>query len=195
LDPENPRHYLERAGIYHDMVDYRLALEDYNRAVEIRPEDAGNYAWRGAFFLFWGEYDQAIKDNNRALELDSKSITALLNRSVTFYCMGEYENAIEDCDRIIELTKDKKTFHYYGSMGLKYFCQGKFGQAVGEYSQALKKRPDWAGVYCRRGDAYDKLGKRNKAMTDWTKANQLDHFYPFAADARAAIGAVDLKKQ
>ena len=52
------------------MERYDEALADFNRAIELDPEDAWALAGRGETYWAMGRYDQALADYDRAIELD-----------------------------------------------------------------------------------------------------------------------------
>ena len=62
--------YIERGNIYDDLGKSQLALDDYNNAIRINPDDAGAYVNRGfAKEEFWKYY---CDDYKKACELGKK---------------------------------------------------------------------------------------------------------------------------
>jgi len=195
LTPQKVNYYYQRANAYSLMDDYFRAAADYDRAVFLQPDSAQPYHQRGSFLLLWAEYERAAKEETRALEIKPDYPEALSNRALAFSLMGENDKAVADCDRVIRLTEKDKKAVYFAALGLKQFCLGNYAQAVDHHSKAVALDPLWAGVISRRGDVYSRMGKKDLAMADWRKANEMNRFYPFSTEARRAIGAPLLSKK
>jgi tetratricopeptide (TPR) repeat protein len=52
---------------------------------------------------------------------------------------------------------------------------GKYDEAISDYTEAIKRKPEHADFYYSRGLAYNKMGKSDKAISDYTKAIELKH--------------------
>lgn len=87
--------------------------------------------------------------------------------------------------------------------GTAYREQGKFDEAIAEYTMAIKADPNLAIAYNNRGCAYSWKMDYESAMADFSKAIELepDEAFPYLNRARLYIGKyeedkaiVDLKK-
>ena len=58
--------------------------------------------------------------------------------------------------------------------GLNAGQNGKYNDAVRYYSEYIKLKPDYAGAYYNRGNAYYKLGKYTDAISDYTQAIKIN---------------------
>ena len=95
--------YNNRGVVYKGLGNYRQAIEDYNRAIEIKPDYAEAYNNRGNAYNGLGNYRQAIEDYNRAIEIKPDYADAYNNRGIAYNSLGNYRQAIEDYDRAIEI--------------------------------------------------------------------------------------------
>ena len=68
--------------------NYRQAIEDYSRAIEIKPGYADAYNNRGIAYNSLGNYRQAIEDYNRAIEIKPDFADAYYNRGVVYLTQG-----------------------------------------------------------------------------------------------------------
>ena len=50
-----------RGYCYSKIEKYKEALEDFNKAIELDPEDAQNYSFRGAVFGIWAIMSLPLK--------------------------------------------------------------------------------------------------------------------------------------
>ena len=60
------------------------AIKDYDKAIELEPDDASAYNNRGNAKGDLGHYEGAIKDYDQAIKLDPNDMTAIQNKSLTF---------------------------------------------------------------------------------------------------------------
>ena len=61
LDNNQPQAYFYRANIYNlSLKEYGKALEDYDKAIELKPNDEGYFYNRALLFLNMGDVDAAL---------------------------------------------------------------------------------------------------------------------------------------
>ena len=72
------------------------AIDDYNKALAIKPKYALAYVARGIAWYRKDKYDKAIGDQSQALRLNPNIVAAYNNRGLAFSAKGEYNKAIAD---------------------------------------------------------------------------------------------------
>ena len=72
-----------------DIEDYKGAIEDFNKAIEISPNFYGYYEYRGECKLNLKQYKGAIEDFNKAIEINSDN-----KKSIEFkkQCIQKLDN-------------------------------------------------------------------------------------------------------
>ena len=95
--------YQKRAEKNANSGEYDLAIVDYNKVIELSPENAMAYLGRGWVFYIRKNYAAAISDYDKAIKLNPKDSVAYYNRGVTYEKMGESGKAAEDYQKTIEL--------------------------------------------------------------------------------------------
>lgn len=65
--------YAMRGAIYYKNGFYKLALDDYTKAIELEYSPRECYAKRAECYRELSDYDNALKDYTKVLELDSES--------------------------------------------------------------------------------------------------------------------------
>jgi tetratricopeptide (TPR) repeat protein len=181
--------YAERAAEWSRRGEYDLAMDDCSRAIEIEP-GCGSYAARGDVYLSMGNIDAAIADLKKATEDDQDCTRGYQSLAVAHYRAGALFDAVEACNNCLAiLVRYGGDWTAHRITALLAQCEGRYTDAVEEYTLTLEKQPFAAGCYSRRGDAYHELGEAEKALEDWKKAHEIDASYPFFAHAREAIGA------
>lgn len=83
-----------------------LAIADFNRAMEITPNDADLFNNRGIAYKAKGDYKQARADYTRSIELNEQQANAYYNRSIIQERLGNIDAAVKDIKRFLELSPD-----------------------------------------------------------------------------------------
>jgi tetratricopeptide (TPR) repeat protein len=79
------------------------ALADFNRAIQLDPQQAGGYVGRGNTFNILGRYEEAVADYNTAIGIDPTQAEAYANRAIAYDRLKEYEKAIADYEKCLAL--------------------------------------------------------------------------------------------
>ena len=59
-------------------------MEDYDKAIELDPNDAAAYYNRGDFYSNLGQYERAIEDYDKAIQLNPDAADAYSLRSLCY---------------------------------------------------------------------------------------------------------------
>lgn len=173
--------YYYQGKIYSKYGDYEGAIENFNQALNINPNDAQAYIQRGNALYENAqhsgnpdnEYKIAIKDFDRALSLKPDEAEAYISRGIVRYNMAEYsKNASSDYKAAIEdfnqaILRNPNSAKAYVKRGIAYHKQaqsrGDFGkgyqEALKDFNQALKINPQEAEAYVERGNVLYELAK------------------------------------
>ncbi|OQB53031.1 MAG: TPR repeat-containing protein YrrB [Deltaproteobacteria bacterium ADurb.Bin151] len=163
--------YNNRGTAYKDLGNYRQAIEDFNKAIEIKVNYADAYSNRGAAYKGLGNYGQAIEDYNKAIAIKPDEAMAYSNRGNAYKGLGNYQQAIEDYNRAIEMKPDEAMA--YGNRGVAYKGLGNYRQAIEDYNRAIEINPSYVDAYMNRGVAYGILGNYRQAIEDLNKAIEI----------------------
>ena len=79
------------------------ALEHYNAALALRPDDPAILERRGATLGKLKRYKEALADYNRSLELRPDHASTIDNRGVTLRYLNRYKEALADFNRALQL--------------------------------------------------------------------------------------------
>lgn len=74
----------------------------------------------------------------------------------------------------IYLKQPETQYRRFMNLGNKFLIGSQYEQAVDAFTCAIRIEPRTAEAYAGRGDAYAKLGNRDKAMDDYNKAEELN---------------------
>ena len=80
------------------MGKYEAAIADYDKAIQLKPDEALAYANRGFVKSQISQLEAAIDDCNEAIRLDPDLVVAYNNRGIVKARLGQHEAAIADYD-------------------------------------------------------------------------------------------------
>ena len=83
--------------------ELELAIQDYDMAIQLDPNDAMAYANRGIAYDELGEDQLAIHDFDKAIQLNPNYTKAYFERGSAYNKQGEWELAIQDFGDVIRL--------------------------------------------------------------------------------------------
>jgi tetratricopeptide (TPR) repeat protein len=156
-------------------VPPRDALADFNRAIDLDPDDARAISKRGETYREMGRYEEALNDFNRAIDLDPALEWlewAIANRGETYRRMGRYGEALEDLNRAFDLNPDSTWS--IRSRGVTYREMGRYGEALADFNRVIELDPDDAWAISSRGQTYHAMGRYQDALGDFNRAIDLD---------------------
>ena len=97
---------------------------------------------------------------------------------------GEPAQAVEHYTRSIAL---KRTADTYQHRAIAHYDQGDYPEAVADFDEALKLKPQSAEALNNRAWTYYKAGDADRALEDANRAIQLDGSKAYIWDTRAHI--------
>ncbi len=99
----------KRATAYFKLKEYRRAIGDCGRSLELDDSKKETYKLRGDCHFALGEFQPAIDDYTKAIEMDKEEAAAIyLARSRAYEKLGNSQKAQKDGDRARELGALKK---------------------------------------------------------------------------------------
>lgn len=111
--------YIRRGNALYNNKDYDSAIADYNKALEINPNDALALYNRGFIWVANQEYDNAIKDYDKVIEIDPSYISAYVIKASVLKVIGKYNEALENYNKAIEIYPSFANAYYNRGLALK----------------------------------------------------------------------------
>jgi tetratricopeptide (TPR) repeat protein len=78
-------------------------VENYNKVIQLNPDDALAYNNRGNAYFNLGQYQRAIEDYNEAIRLKPDDALAYNNRGNAYKNLRQYQRAIMDYNEAVRL--------------------------------------------------------------------------------------------
>lgn len=98
--------YLSRGVANACMWQTEKALEDFTKAIELKPKYAEAYFQRGKLYLGNNKFVDAVADLSKAIEINPKYLEAYQERRQAYGILNNIPKATEDLNRAIALTSD-----------------------------------------------------------------------------------------
>ena len=95
--------YFERGNSKYGLEDYKGAVADYSKAIELNPNYSEAYVNRGISKYVLQDYQGAIADYSKAIELNPNLSEAYNNRGISKYMLNQKKSACLDWIKAREL--------------------------------------------------------------------------------------------
>ena len=162
----------DRAVAYVRLGQPKLAIEDYNKAVQIFAEYPAAYNNRGNLLLALDNATEALKDFDRAILLAPGYAAAYSNRATAKVKLGNFKDAIQDFTKAIELMPSSAP--PLSGRGLAFLATGKPHAAIRDFSRAVNADARFASAYRNRAEARVNVEQTTEAIEDLSRALAFD---------------------
>jgi len=169
--------YNMRGNIFCFLQKHELAIADYSQALKINSHHADAHGNRGLSYLISGRDIDALRDFNNAIALDSNDATYYMNRGNLFLEQKQWDSALLNYSEVIQRafsSNPKLVAFAFNNRGYVYAQQGRYFDAIYDYSRSIELVPQNAYPYNNRSFAYFKLGNIVKAIEDCNQSIKLD---------------------
>lgn len=162
-----------RAGNLHAIAgDTERAIEQYDRAIDLNPENALYYYSRGLARLRSRDFDRAREDFHQAATLNPRSSMAFFGRGQAHFGTNEYDRAIEDLNEAIKLLPGNSAA--YAMRGGAHSAKREYDRAIEDLDHAIKLDPLCYVAFHSRGLVHDLRGEHGHAIADYNRAIELN---------------------
>src|ERR1700740_1708386 len=132
-----------RAVAYRRKGQYDRALQDYEQAIRLNPNNANAYNNRGIIYRIKGEYGRAIADYDEAIWLKNGDFpVAYYNRALAYADKGEYELSLRDFDAVVRFNAGNALALY--ARGLTLLKKGDIEAGKNDINAAKAINPNIA---------------------------------------------------
>jgi len=95
--------YIDKGTAKEKLGDYKGAIQDYNKSIELDPKFALPYNERGIAKKNLGDYKGAVQDYNKAIELNPNYANAYYNRGIAKSYLGQKDSGCLDLSKASEM--------------------------------------------------------------------------------------------
>lgn len=167
--------YNSRARLYFDGSNnpdtIRLAIADYTKAIELKPNDGEFYTNRGASYARIGQIDQALADITKGIEVKPDHAVAYLNRSLMYNMKQRPDLALADLEKYLTLKPYNADIWY--EKGRLQQQGNALDLAISSFDRAIELNAGKAIYYYGRSQAFYAKRNINAAINDLKYAESL----------------------
>ena len=173
LQPNNPRPYYNAGAIYLGRRQYALAVENLEKALELKADDVDSAAALAQAWVRQGDPKRALEIVNRvAAKLAGPNHDVFSVRGDIHRALGRLDDAVADYRRAIDLKPASPEI--YVSLALVYETQGKEKMAEECYEKLVAANPDSIFAYLRRAEFHRAHGRFEPALADCARVREKD---------------------
>jgi tetratricopeptide (TPR) repeat protein len=148
------------------------AIEAYQQALRINPEQAPAWSNLGVIYRQTGQFAKAIEAYQQALRIYPEYADAWNGLGVTYATDGQSDKAIEAYQQA--LSTEPELFNAWINMGNAYGKAGQSSKAIDAYQQALRINPEYVNAWNGLGFAYGNTGQPTKAIDAYQQALRIN---------------------
>lgn len=157
------------------------AVDNFTRAIKIKPDLTVAWLGRGMARLVERRFDDAIADYSTAIGLDPKDTSSYVARGYAYLVKNEPKRAISDFTKALQV--QPANIAALNNRGLAYRKLGQNKRALADFTAAIQINPLYALAYNNSGYANEALGDKASALDDFRNALAIDPSLIGARDA------------
>jgi tetratricopeptide (TPR) repeat protein len=165
--------------------DYRLAIADYSRVLQLRPNHAEAHFRRANAHYLARDFRRALADYEKALEPNPRYYGYLVGRANARYMLHDYAGALADYTAAIELNGVDSAARV--GRGNVYSVRHDYIRALADYDVAVRFPTQDGNAYYARAAA--RMGQRDwdNALIDLNRSIELSPHNAMAFARRARV--------
>jgi stress-induced-phosphoprotein 1 len=172
LDPENPTFLLNEAAVLIEQSKFAEAIARSEEAIElVRANGKGDFNTSAKAYARIGSAYMKQDNLEAAIEAFEKSLVEKYDRPIELKLKSAREMRTK---REAESYLDPEKAVQLKEEGNAKFSAGKFGDAIEDYTESIRRNPNDPKVYSNRAACYTKLMDWGRALKDVDKALELD---------------------
>jgi tetratricopeptide (TPR) repeat protein len=183
--------YYNRGIIYMNENRNELALQDFDQALEIKPDFSNAFNNKGLLLMNIGKSQESLQNFDKAIESNPSNPDAYYNRGTLFHRLSKNPEALADFNKAVELNPDYSAA--YNNRGSVFFKEKRNAEAVQDFIKALELNPENAEAYYNYGVLLMEEKNLTKAVQQFNKAIELNPYYANAFNNRAIVYAEEKK--
>ena len=135
---------------HHQAGRFDAAVEQFRRALALRPDYADAHNNLGIALTTQGRIDEAIVHYERAIALKPDHADAHNNLGVALAVRGNLDEAMVHYERALAIDPNHAGAH--NNLGIAFKDQGRFDDALAQYGRAIAIRPAYAEAHYNRAE-------------------------------------------
>jgi tetratricopeptide (TPR) repeat protein len=149
MDSESVDELVDKGNSLVDKGKYEEAINFYDKALGISPQDVVALTNKGTALDQLGRYEEAVECFDKVLEINSKDAEALNNKGSSLIKLNRYEEAVKCFDDVLTINPNNFVAHY--NKGIALGKLGRYEEAIRSYDETIRIVPDYAIAIYSKG--------------------------------------------
>lgn len=167
LPPEAEAH-IERGQRFYDQGQLNEAIVEWQKTIRVAPTAAKAHHLIGVAWRDRGEQTKAIAAFREALRLEPDNATAQVQLARVLEATGDAPGALAAYRAALQLVPSAPYVH--NRLGHLLAAKGDWSGAAQAWQQTVHLAPDYAYAYVHLGDAFERLNKKDEALSAYERA-------------------------
>jgi len=160
LQAQSARQYFRAGEEFAKKLNFRDAIEQFSKAIELDPDYDKAYIQRGIAYTKVDDFEKAARDFDRAIVFNEKDAELYYFSGAAYQMQGELETALNKLNLAVEMKNNFLEAHQVRSEVLMEL--GRYQEALADCRTCLDIREDDRGYY-NLARVYEKLGMNQEA--------------------------------
>jgi protein O-mannosyl-transferase len=171
-DAKVPLAYNNRGGAQVLSNNFKEAISDFDKALEINPRYADALCNRSVAKLLAKDEKGAVEDLDKAIAINKNLEKAYCNRGNVKTVLKDYTGAMEDLEKAIKLNPE--SYEAWYNKGVLNYQQNRISEALEDYNKSLIINPAYVKAYINRGNIKGEQKDFQSAVNDYNKALEIN---------------------
>jgi protein O-mannosyl-transferase len=161
------------------------AINDFDKAIELKPDYSNAYNNKGLTLMNLGKLEESLQCYNQAIEFDPKNAEAFYNRGSLYQNQRKNKEALADFDKAIEL--NPRYSQAYNNRGSVFYNENRGEEALKDFHKAVELDPVNVQAYYNLGVLFMNESRNSEAVKSFNKAIELNPGYANAYNNRGIV--------
>jgi len=170
--PKTSKDYLKLGEKRYARGDFDEAMEWYNKAIEVQPENKAAWSSKALMLAELERFDEAIKCFDEALKIDDMDRTLWYGKAISLSRMGMYDEAIKAYDRVLGISPNHEKA--WIGKGLALAELGRWSEALDYANKGIEIHPDFVNAWFLKAIALESFSRYDEAIECYEKMLELD---------------------
>lgn len=186
--PDSVEGYARLGSIQHEVAEYAKAIETFERALRIAPNDKELWNNLGYTCFCAGFLDKAIECFDRSIGIDKRYKHAWYNKGYAYHGADMLEDAVKCYRNAIEIDPVDRVL--WNNLGNALYNLGKYAESVPKFVEAIKVDPDYEIAWNNIGNALEKMGLNKEAIAFHERSLEISPDFDYALYAKGVCAAM-----
>ena len=170
--PDHENLWTEKGWTLGKLGKYEKALECFDRAIQINPENVRTWRGKGTVLAILGKYPEAMTCFEKGIGLDPNDAGLLMSKGTCLYMLQQYEQALNCYENALRMTPDDDT-SIKGKARILRNLQ-RYDESIEVYNKIILLNPSDGDAYFGEGQTLRKLGRDEDAIKCFDKSIEID---------------------